>query len=120
MLWYQTRFCASFLQMTADRGVLNQLFKEVIVMSLSATQIQSIIKTHQQGPNDTGSPEVQVAILTHRIKYMTEHMKQHKHDFHSRRGLLRMVNERRKMLAYLKRKDVARYRAVVQKLGLRG
>lgn len=89
-------------------------------MSLSSVQIQSIVKAHQQSPNDTGSPEVQVAILTHRIKYMTEHMKLHKHDFHSRRGLLRMVNERRKMLAYLKRKDLNRYRSVIQKLGLRG
>lgn len=89
-------------------------------MSLSSIQIQSIVKAHQQSPNDTGSPEVQVAILTHRIKYMTEHMKLHKHDFHSRRGLLRMVNERRKMLAYLKRKDLNRYRSVIQKLGLRG
>lgn len=89
-------------------------------MSLSVEDKQKIIQTHQRGESDTGSPEVQVAILTHRILYLTDHMKQHKHDFHSRRGLLRLVSQRRKLLAYLKNKDAARYRDLITKLGLRG
>lgn len=89
-------------------------------MSLSVEDKQKIIQTHQRGESDTGSPEVQIAILTHRILYLTDHMKQHKHDFHSRRGLLRLVSQRRKLLAYLKNKDVARYRDLISKLGLRG
>ena len=68
---------------------------------------------------DTGSPEVQIAILTERIAQLTEHLKEHKHDNHSRRGLLKMVGQRRSMLAYLKKKDIERYRAIVKKLGLR-
>lgn len=89
-------------------------------MSLSVEDKQKIIQTHQRGESDTGSPEVQIAILTHRILYLTDHMKQHKHDFHSRRGLLRLVSQRRKLLAYLKNKDAARYRDLISKLGLRG
>ncbi len=68
---------------------------------------------------DTGSPEVQVALLTNRINHLTEHLKEHKHDFHSRRGLYKMIGQRRNMLAYLQRKDVERYRAICAKLGLR-
>lgn len=73
-------------------------------------------KTHE---NDTGSPEVQVAILTARIQQLTEHLKVHKHDNHSRRGLLKMVGKRRKLLDYLAKKDIERYRALIAKLGLR-
>ena len=69
--------------------------------------------------NDTGSPEVQAALLTAKITDLTEHFKVHKHDYHSRQGLLRMVSKRRKMLDYLKRKDAERYRALISKLGLR-
>jgi small subunit ribosomal protein S15 len=68
---------------------------------------------------DTGSPEVQVAILTERIRQLTEHLREHKHDFHTRRGLLKLVGQRRRQLAYLSRKDADRYRTVIAKLGLR-
>ena len=86
---------------------------------ISAQQKSAIIEEHSRGTNDTGSPEVQVALLTARILDLTEHFKEHKHDFHSRQGLLRMVSKRRKMLDYLKKKDVERYRALIAKLGLR-
>ena len=88
-------------------------------MSVTADKKQEIIQDNAQGNNDTGSPEVQVAILTERIKNLTEHFKDHHKDNHSRRGLLMMVNKRRNLLAYLKKKDVERYNALIQKLGLR-
>lgn len=78
-----------------------------------------IIAQFGSGEGDTGSPEVQIALLTARINDLNEHFKVHAHDHHSRRGLLKMVGQRRNMLAYLKEKDIERYRAVVQKLGLR-
>ena len=80
---------------------------------------QEIINTHKRDENDTGSPEVQVALLTQRINELTEHLKVHKKDNHSRRGLLKMVGSRRNLLNYLGKKDVNRYRAIVEKLGLR-
>ncbi len=86
---------------------------------ISTQQKSEIIKDHSRGENDTGSPEVQVALLTAKIIDLTEHFKVHNHDYHSRQGLLRMVSKRRKMLDYLKRKDVERYRALITKLGLR-
>lgn len=89
-------------------------------MSLVAAEKQVIIETHQHKPGDTGSPEVQVAILTGKIKKLTEHFKKHIHDHHSRRGLLRMVSNRRKLLKYLKNKDLVRYRDLIKSLGLRG
>jgi len=79
----------------------------------------TVINEHKRGDSDTGSPEVQVALLTARIVHLTEHFKTHKHDHHSRRGLLKMVNRRRSLLDYLHRKDAARYRALIEKLGLR-
>ena len=79
----------------------------------------TVITEHKRGDNDTGSPEVQVALLTARIIHLTEHFKAHKHDHHSRRGLLMMVNRRRSLLDYLHRKDIARYKALIEKLGLR-
>ena len=88
-------------------------------MALSAEQKGQIVSDHQRGEADTGSPEVQVALLTTRITQLTEHFKDHKHDHHSRRGLLRMVNQRRKLLDYLKNNDVNRYRELIAKLGLR-
>ncbi|MBY6014289.1 30S ribosomal protein S15 [Qipengyuania gaetbuli] len=88
-------------------------------MSVTAEKKQEIIKDNAQGSNDTGSPEVQVAILTERIRNLTEHFKDHHKDNHSRRGLLMMVNKRRNLLAYLKKKDVERYNALIAKLGLR-
>ena len=78
-----------------------------------------IIEDNKRGENDTGSTEVQVALLTARIVHLTEHFKVHKQDHHSRRGLLMMVNRRRSLLDYLHRKDVGRYKALIEKLGLR-
>jgi small subunit ribosomal protein S15 len=80
---------------------------------------QEIINSNKRHDSDTGSPEVQVAILTERITYLTEHFKIHKKDHHSRRGLLKMVGQRRRLLDYLKRKDVDRYKAIIEKLGIR-
>ncbi|HNV79150.1 MAG TPA: 30S ribosomal protein S15 [Thermomonas sp.] len=80
---------------------------------------QKVINEHKRGDNDTGSPEVQVALLTARIEMLTEHFKAHKQDHHSRRGLLMMVNRRRSLLDYLHRKDAERYKALIGKLGLR-
>jgi len=78
-----------------------------------------IITEFGRVPNDTGSPEVQVALLSARIDQLSEHFKAHKQDHHSRRGLLKMVNQRRSLLAYLKKKDVARYQTLIERLGLR-
>ena len=78
-----------------------------------------IIKKYAQHEGDTGSPEVQIALLTERINHLNEHLQIHKHDNHSRRGLLKMVGKRRGLLDYLKAKDIERYRAIVEKLGLR-
>ncbi len=88
-------------------------------MALSAAQKAEIVKDFQQAEGDTGSPEVQVALLTHNINKLQGHFSDHKQDHHSRRGLIRMVNQRRKLLDYLKGKDVSRYAALIQKLGLR-
>lgn len=88
-------------------------------MSLSTEQKTQVIRDYQRGSLDTGSPEVQVALLTTRINDLQAHFQEHKHDHHSRRGLLKMVNQRRKMLDYLKRKDVQRYQSLIERLGLR-
>ena len=88
-------------------------------MALSSEKKESIIKEFAQGEGDTGSPEVQVALLTANINELQAHFKEHIHDHHSRRGLIRMVNSRRKLLDYLKRKNVERYAALIERLGLR-
>ena len=88
-------------------------------MSLSTEQKKGIIDAYKVHEGDTGSPEVQIAILTERINYLTEHLKVHKKDHHSRRGLLKMVGQRRGLLNYLREKDVERYRNIVDRLGLR-
>ncbi|MBU1247528.1 MAG: 30S ribosomal protein S15 [Proteobacteria bacterium] len=88
-------------------------------MVMDATAKQKVIEEYKRGDGDTGSPEVQVALLTERINYLTGHFKEHKKDFHSRTGLLKMVGQRRKLLNYLKNKDIARYRELIQRLGLR-
>lgn len=88
-------------------------------MSITADRKQEVIKEFAKAESDTGSPEVQVAILSERIRNLTEHMKIHKKDFHSRRGLLMMVGQRRRLLDYLKRKEVGRYEQLVERLGLR-
>ena len=88
-------------------------------MSIEAERKTALISEHARGNGDTGSPEVQVAILSERISNLTEHFKSHKKDNHSRRGLLKMVSQRRRLLDYLKKKDEARYKALIAKLGLR-
>ncbi len=86
---------------------------------LTKSEKDSIIQQYHMHPADTGSPEVQIALLTTRINQLIEHLKVHKHDEHSRRGLLKLVGQRRRHLAYLSRKDINRYRAIVDRLGLR-
>ena len=86
---------------------------------ITAEKKAEIIKEYQTKEGDTGSPEVQVAILTYRINDLNEHLKVHKKDHHSRRGLLKMVGQRRGLLAYLRKTDIERYRALIEKLGLR-
>lgn len=88
-------------------------------MSLTSVQKAEIIDEFKRAEGDTGSPEVQVSLMTGRIKYLTEHFKQHKKDFHSRRGLQALVNKRRKLLKYLKKNDLSRYATLIQSLGLR-
>lgn len=88
-------------------------------MALTVAEKEAIVKEHARGEGDTGSPEVQVALLTENINRLQGHFKEHVQDHHSRRGLIRMVNSRRKLLDYLKRKDVSRYAALIKKLGLR-
>jgi len=88
-------------------------------MSLSGEKKQILIEKFRLHENDTGSPEVQVAILTERINYLTEHLRFHKKDHHSRRGLLKMVGQRRGLLNYLKNNDIERYRHIINELGLR-
>lgn len=88
-------------------------------MPLTVEDKRQIMQDFQRSEGDTGSPEVQVALLTARINQLTPHFQKHKKDVHSRRGLLRLVNQRRKLLSYLKRKDVDRYRTLIERLGLR-
>ena len=88
-------------------------------MALSAEQKEIIVKEYALSDGDTGSPEVQVALLTANINELQAHFKEHAHDHHSRRGLIRMVNNRKKLLDYLKRKDVERYASLIKQLGLR-
>ncbi len=88
-------------------------------MALSAEQKETIIKEHALSDGDTGSPEVQVALLTANINELQTHFKEHTHDHHSRRGLIRMVNNRKKLLDYLKRKNLERYASLIKQLGLR-
>lgn len=86
---------------------------------LTTQDKKGIIDKHKQHEADTGSPEVQVALLTGRIQYLTEHLQKHRKDHHSRRGLLKMVGQRRRLLNYLRNKDIDRYRALIAKLGIR-
>ena len=88
-------------------------------MALSAEQKAAIVAEYARGASDTGSPEVQVALLSHNIQGLQDHFQSHKQDHHSRRGLIRMVNQRRKLLDYLKKKDADRYLALIGRLGLR-
>lgn len=86
---------------------------------LNSERKKEIIDTHKRHEGDTGSPEVQIALLTERINYLTEHLREHTNDHHSRRGLLKMVGQRRGLLNYLMKKDIERYRQIVAKLGIR-
>ncbi|MCS6922378.1 MAG: 30S ribosomal protein S15 [Elioraea sp.] len=88
-------------------------------MSITAERRAALIKEFAQHEGDTGSPEVQIALLSERIRNLTEHLKTHAKDFHSRRGLLMMVGQRRRLLDYVRKKDAARYKALVDRLGLR-
>ncbi len=88
-------------------------------MSLDAATKKQIIDDYATGDGDTGSPEVQVALLSRRISDLTEHLKEHKHDHHSRRGLLLLVGQRRRLLNYLQKTEIERYRSVIERLGLR-
>ncbi len=88
-------------------------------MALDAATKNQIITEYATHEGDTGSPEVQIAMLTHRIKDLTEHLKEHKHDHHSRRGLLLLVGQRRRLLQYVAKKDIGRYRSLIERLGLR-
>jgi small subunit ribosomal protein S15 len=93
--------------------------QETKAMALTTADRQQTIEKYKRGDGDTGSPEVQVALLTLRINHLTGHFKEHQQDHHSRQGLVRMVNSRRKLLDYLKKKDVERYRSLIGSLGLR-
>ncbi|MCA0329127.1 MAG: 30S ribosomal protein S15 [Actinobacteria bacterium] len=88
-------------------------------MSLDTATKNAIIAEYATTPGDTGSPEVQIALLTRRINDLTEHLKTHKHDHHSRRGLLLLVGQRRRLLQYLTKKDINRYRSIIERLGIR-
>jgi small subunit ribosomal protein S15 len=88
-------------------------------MAVLQERTREIVQSHRRHDTDTGSPEVQVALLTNRIGYLTEHFKAHRKDHHSRRGLLKLVGQRRRLLDYLKRNDFARYKAVIDRLGIR-
>jgi len=86
---------------------------------LTPEKKSEVIERYQHHESDTGSPEVQIALLSNRIGYLTEHLKEHKKDHHSRRGLLKLVGQRRRLLNYLKRKDIERYRSLIKDLGIR-
>lgn len=88
-------------------------------MTLQTEQKKDIVEQYGKHANDTGSPEVQIALLSSRISYLTEHFQTHKKDHHSRRGLLKLVGQRRRLLDYLRKKDIDRYRDIIQKLGIR-
>lgn len=88
-------------------------------MAVVQEQTRELVQTHRRHPTDTGSPEVQVALLTNRIGYLTGHFKVHQKDHHSRRGLLKLVGQRRRLLDYLKRQDFQRYKTLIERLGIR-
>jgi small subunit ribosomal protein S15 len=92
---------------------------ERITVALDAAVKNQIIAEYATAEGDTGSPEVQIAMLTRRIKDLTEHLKEHKHDHHSRRGLLLLVGQRRRLLKYIQKTDITRYRSLIERLGLR-
>jgi len=100
----------------AEKGIPNREEQKLSLLEKKKEEVIEEFKLHE---SDTGSPEVQVALLTHRITYLTEHLKEHKKDHHSRRGLLVLVGRRRSLLDYLKEKDIERYRSLIKRLGIR-
>jgi small subunit ribosomal protein S15 len=119
-----TRLVNHIMGLQAGRPVLrcpvdNREIEEVSRVTLSTAQKTTIITTHRTHETDTGSPEVQIAILSERINSLTEHFKSHAKDHHSRRGLMMLVGQRRRLLDYLKTKDAKRYRGLIEKLGIR-
>ncbi len=98
---------------------MEMVWKEDRRVSITREEKQQVIREFARFEGDTGSPEVQIAILTRRINNLTDHFKVHKHDYHSRRGLLMLVGKRRRLLRYLKNKDITRYRELIERLGLR-
>jgi small subunit ribosomal protein S15 len=124
IVWFAPLFkiCYNCSRDWVERDInhrLQMLVKEEIV-PLTKAEKESLIQQYHIHPGDTGSPEVQIALLTTRIVQLTKHLRTHKHDEHSRRGLLKLVGQRRRQLAYLKNKDAARYRAIIERLGIRG
>jgi small subunit ribosomal protein S15 len=103
----------------AGSATIRDLHQEMKSMALQVAQKAQVVKQYQRTGKDTGSPEVQVALLTERINSLTEHFKSHVKDFHSRRGLLKLVSQRRKLLDYLRRKDADKYRSLIERLSLR-
>jgi small subunit ribosomal protein S15 len=103
----------------SDFSQVSHRFQDLKKMSLSNEQTSKIIADYRRAANDTGSPEVQVALLSARIEHLTKHFADHDKDHHSRRGLLKMVNQRRRLLGYLKNKDGDRYKTLIERLGLR-
>ena len=108
-----------FVEGTGQSGAPVLWLKGVLKVALSKIEKESVIQDFHRHSNDTGSPEVQIAILTTRILQLTEHLKEHKHDEHSRRGLLKLVGQRRRHLTYLSRKNPDGYQEILQRLGLR-
>jgi small subunit ribosomal protein S15 len=121
--WSCTEWYTRSVECSIERGIgmseTRFSGEETVSMALQREQKNTIISQFQTHPEDTGSPEVQIALLSERISGLTDHLRQHRHDFHSRRGLLKLVGQRRRMLAYLADKDVDRYRATITRLGLR-
>ena len=107
------------MRFSDDHLGYGDISKKGVTIILLPEQKQMLIEKYRVHENDTGSPEVQIAILTERINYLTEHLKEHKKDHHSRRGLLKMVGQRRGLLNYLRDNDLERYRTILQKLNLR-
>jgi small subunit ribosomal protein S15 len=101
------------------KTLVSNHFKEDETLAYTAETKKELIEKYKQHDSDTGSPEVQIGLLTHRISYLTEHLKVHKKDHHSRRGLLMLVGKRRRLLNYVKGNDVQRYRSIIETLGLR-
>jgi small subunit ribosomal protein S15 len=101
------------------KTLVSNHFKEGETLAYTAETKKELIEKYKQHDSDTGSPEVQIGLLTHRISYLTEHLKVHKKDHHSRRGLLMLVGKRRRLLNYVKGNDVQRYRSIIETLGLR-